>query len=107
MKTAIVIAIILILTTTSIAEGFLKGVVGLKETDKTVSHLVCGDKLCSEITDTKFVRPLKQLQAGVLLDQVKCNYGKNLISKDNTKVACVSYATQSKLILRGLVELQL
>ena len=36
MKTAIVIAIILILITTSTAEGFLKGTVGLKETDKTV-----------------------------------------------------------------------
>ena len=107
-QSLIVIVIILILTTTSIADGFLKGVVGVKETDKSVSHLLCGDKLCSEIKDAKYPPPLKQLKAGIPLEEIKCNEGKNLIFKDNRKSpACVSFDTESKLLKRGWVLLRL
>lgn len=100
----VIFAIISLLFTTSIAEGFLKGTVGLKETDDDVSHLVCADKLCLEVDELPKNKdsPLGQFKIGISLPNILCKDGFELVlKKSNQRPACVSPETKTQLVLRG------
>jgi len=106
---SITIAVFSLLITSTIAEGFVKGTVGLKRTDDDVDNLVCGDRLCSEIDETssKIIAknqhtPLGQYNLGVLLEDIMCKDGLEFVLKiSNMYPACVTQKTKEKLILRG------
>lgn len=70
----------------------------------TNSNKVCGDSLCSEnaqnqktSSNTKIESPRKQVQKGVLPENVTCKEGLELVIRENGHAACVKHDTAVKM----------
>ena len=78
------------------------------------AHIVCGDRLCSEIEEkpqdkilksseiVEELSPLKQVKLGIDAKEITCNVGLVLVLKTtNGQPACISQNSMEKLLERG------
>jgi len=115
MKRLIIFALIPLFLSIGIQESFEYGSGGKPD------PRVCGDRLCSEVPGgkvaferlggtleenmdkveiTKNYSPLKQMEEGILAEDVVCSEGKSLMERPSDKIACVMNPSISTLELR-------